>query len=78
MELSRRDLAIAGMLALGVASLIPPALADSEDDIKKAVAEMRAAYLDKDKAKIDSMTLPQLTPTTRAAASRIRLSISRG
>jgi ketosteroid isomerase-like protein len=68
MELSRRDLAVAGVLALGAASLgavglIAPALAESGDEatVKKAVQEMRTAYLDKDKAKLESMTLPQLT-----------------
>jgi ketosteroid isomerase-like protein len=63
MELSRRDLAVAGVLALGAASLIAPALAESGDEaaVQKAVQEMRTAYLDKDKAKLEAMTLPQLT-----------------
>ena len=68
MELSRRDLAVAGALALGAASLgaiglVGPALAESGDEaaVKKVVEDMRKAYLDKDKAKLESMTLPQLT-----------------
>ena len=63
MQLSRRDLAVAGVLALGSASLIAPALAEGDDAtaVKKAVAELRTAYLDKDKAKLEAMTLPQLT-----------------
>ena len=60
MQLSRRDLAVAGVLALGSASLIAPALAEGDDAtaVKKAVAELRTAYLDKDKAKLEAMTLP--------------------
>jgi ketosteroid isomerase-like protein len=68
MELSRRDLAVAGAFALGAASLgatslIGPALAESGDDaaVKKAVEDMRTAYLKQDKAALESMTLPQLT-----------------
>ncbi len=63
MELSRRDLAVAGVFALGAASLIAPALADSGDEaaVKKAVADMRTAYLNKDKAALEAMTLAQLT-----------------
>jgi ketosteroid isomerase-like protein len=68
MELSRRDLAVAGAFALGAASLgatslIGPALAESGDDaaVKKAVEDMRTAYLKQDKAALESKTLPQLT-----------------
>jgi ketosteroid isomerase-like protein len=65
MELSRRDLAAAGALAVafGGTSLIGPALAESGDEeaVKKAVADMRTAYLKQDKAALESMTLPQLT-----------------
>ena len=49
MELSRRDLALAGALAVafGATSLVGPALAESGDEeaVKKAVADMRTAYL---------------------------------
>jgi len=70
MELSRRNLAVAGALAfafgatnLGAMGLIGPALAESGDDaaVKKAVDEMRTAYLKQDKAQLEAMTLPQLT-----------------
>ena len=70
MELSRRDLAAAGAFALafgatslGAMGLISPALAESGDDaaVKKAVEDMRTAYLKQDKAGLEAMTLPQLT-----------------
>ena len=65
MELSRRDLALAGALAVafGATSLVGPALAESGDEeaVKKAVADMRTAYLKQDKAALESMTAPQLT-----------------
>ena len=63
MELSRRDLAVTGILALGAVSLIGPALAESGDEgaVKKAVDDMRTAYLKQDKAALESMTAPQLT-----------------
>jgi uncharacterized protein (TIGR02246 family) len=63
MELSRRDLAVAGVLALGAASLIGPALAQGGDEaaVKKVVEDMRKAWMEKDRAKLEAMTLPQLT-----------------
>lgn len=65
MELSRRDLAVAGALAFafGATSLVGPAFAQAGDEaaVKQAVADLRKAYLDKDKAKLEAMTLPQLT-----------------
>jgi ketosteroid isomerase-like protein len=65
MTLSRRDLAVAGALAVafGATSLVGPALAEGGEEaaVKKAVEEMRTAYLNKDKAKLEAMTLPQLT-----------------
>ena len=69
MELSRRDLAVAGVLALaatslGAMSLVGPALAaDAGDEaaVKRAVEEMRAAYIKQDKAALESMSAPQLT-----------------
>src|SRR3954453_20439387 len=69
MELSRRNLAVAGALAVsfgamfGATSLIGPALAESGDEacVNKAVDEMRTAYLKQDKAQLEAMTLPQLT-----------------
>ena len=65
MELSRRDLAAAGALAVafGVTSLIGPALAELGDEaaVKKAVEDMRTAYIKQDKAALEAMTMPQLT-----------------
>jgi ketosteroid isomerase-like protein len=64
MNLSRRDLAAgAGVLALGAAAFAGPALANPEDEaaVKKAVEEWKAAYLKQDKAKLEAMTLPQLS-----------------
>ena len=64
MSLSRRDLAVAaGVLALGAAAFTGAALADAADEaaVKKAVEEMKAAWLKQDKAKIEAMTLPQLS-----------------
>src|SRR4051794_6534609 len=65
MELSRRDLAVAGALAVafGATSLIGPALAESGDEaaVKKAAEEMRTAYIKQDKAQLEALTLPQLT-----------------
>jgi ketosteroid isomerase-like protein len=63
MALTRRDLAAASMLALGAATLIGTARADVADEaaVKQAVEELKAAYLKQDKAKLDAMTLPQLT-----------------
>lgn len=63
MELSRRDLAAVGVLALGATSLIGSARADSADEaaVKKAAEELRTAWLKQDKAKLDSLTMPQLS-----------------
>jgi ketosteroid isomerase-like protein len=64
MELSRRDLAVAGVLALGATSLIGPALAaegGEEAAVKKAVEEFRTAYIKQDKAQLEAMSAPQLT-----------------
>ena len=64
MNLSRRDLAIAaGVFALGGAVFAGPAMANTEDEaaVKKAVEELKTAYLKQDKAKLEAMTLPQLS-----------------
>jgi len=63
MALSRRDLAAAGILALGAAALTGTARADAADEaaVKQAVEELKAAWLKQDKAKLEAMTLPQLT-----------------
>ena len=64
MNLSRRDLAVAaGVFALGGAVFARSALANTEDEaaVKKAVEELKTAYLKQDKAKLEAMTLPQLS-----------------
>jgi len=57
--LSRRDLAAAGVLALGVAVFASPVLADTEDEA--AVKKLKGAWLKQDKAKLEALTLPQLS-----------------
>ena len=64
MDLSRRDLAITSVLALGATTLIGPALAAEGGDeaaVKKAVEEFRTAYIKQDKAQLEAMSAPQLT-----------------
>src|SRR5436190_8081379 len=64
MNLSRRDLAAAaGVLALVAAGVARPVLANTEDEaaVKQAVEELKAAWLKQDKAKLEAMTLPQLS-----------------
>jgi ketosteroid isomerase-like protein len=64
MDMSRRALAVAGALALGATTLVGPAFAaegGEEAAVKKAVEEMRTAYIKKDKAQLEAMTAPQLT-----------------
>jgi ketosteroid isomerase-like protein len=64
MDLSRRDLAIAGVLALGATTLTGPALAAEGGDeaaVKKAVEEFSTAYIKQDKAQLEAMTAPQLS-----------------
>ena len=64
MNLSRRDLAAgAGVLALGAAAFAGPVQANPEDEaaVKKAVEELKAAWLKQDKATLEAMTLPQLS-----------------
>jgi ketosteroid isomerase-like protein len=63
MKLSRRHLAAAGALALGAPTLIRSAHADWGDEatVRKAVEELRMAWLKQDKAKIESLTAEQLS-----------------
>ena len=63
MNLSRRDLAGTGVLVLGAAALAGPGLANTEDEgaVKKAVEELKVAWLKQDKATLEAMTLPQLS-----------------
>lgn len=63
MNLSRRHLAGAGVLALSVPSLIRSAHAQSADEaaVRKAVEELRMAWLKQDRAKIEALTADQLS-----------------
>src|SRR6516225_1295717 len=63
MKLSRRHLAAAGALALSAPTLIRSAHAQSADEaaVKKAVEELRTAWIKQDKAKIESLTAEQLS-----------------
>jgi hypothetical protein len=63
MQLTRRDLAAAGALALGAAAFIAPTMASAEDEaaVKKSVEELRTAWMKQDKAKLEAITLPQLS-----------------
>lgn len=63
MKLSRRHLAAAGALALVASPQIGSAMAETADEgeVKKAVEELRTAWIKKDKAKIESLTAEQLS-----------------
>jgi len=63
MAFSRRELVAVGAIALVAPTLIRTAFADTADEaaVKKAVEDMKAAWLKQDKAKLEAMTLPQLT-----------------
>jgi hypothetical protein len=63
MQLTRRDLAAAGALAFGAGAFIRPALAEAADEeaVKKAVEELRMAWIKQDKAKMESLTADQLS-----------------
>jgi ketosteroid isomerase-like protein len=63
MEMSRRDLAVAGALALGAAALADPALAEAGDEaaVKKATDDFRQAMISQDKAKLESLLADQLS-----------------
>jgi hypothetical protein len=63
MNLTRRDLAAAGALALSSTTLIVPAMAATGDDeaVKQAVDALRKAILTQDKAKLETLTADQLS-----------------
>jgi ketosteroid isomerase-like protein len=63
MNLTRRDLAAAGALALGAATLIAPTIADAaeEDAVSQAVDAFRKAQLTQDKAKMEALTAENLS-----------------
>ena len=63
MNLTRRDLAAAGVFALSTTTLILPAMAatDDEEAVKQAVEALRKAMLTQDKAKLETLTAEQLS-----------------
>lgn len=63
MKLTRRDLAAAGVVALGAAGLIGPAMADSADEVAvtQAVEALRQATLGQDKAKLEALLADQVS-----------------
>ncbi len=63
MKLSRRHLAAAGALMIGVTSVIKSALAEGPDEatLKKALDELRTAQVKQDKAKLEALTAAQLS-----------------
>ncbi len=65
MEITRRNLAAAGALAIGAASLLQsgPAMADSADAtaVDKAVEALRKAVLEQDKARLEQLAADQLS-----------------
>ena len=63
MELTRRELVGAGMLALGATAFVGSAQAESADEatVKRAVEELRTAWFKQDKAKLESLTAEQLS-----------------
>jgi len=63
MNLTRRDLAAAGVLAFVAPTLIRSARAESPDEaaVKKVVEDLRMAIVKKDKVTLDALTAPQLS-----------------
>ena len=62
MNLTRRDLAAAGVFALSATTLIVPAMAATDDDeaVKQAVEALRKAILT-DKAQLETLAAEQLS-----------------
>jgi hypothetical protein len=63
MNLTRRDLAAAGLFALSATTLIVPAMGatDDEEAVKQSVEALRKAILAQDKAKLETLTAEQLS-----------------
>jgi hypothetical protein len=65
MEITRRNLAVAGVLAIEAASLLQsgPAMADPADAtaVDKAVEALRKALLEADKSQLEKLTAEQLS-----------------
>jgi ketosteroid isomerase-like protein len=63
MNLTRRDLAAAGLFALSATTLVVPAMAAAGDEeaVKQAVDALRKAILAQDKAKLETLAAEQLS-----------------
>jgi ketosteroid isomerase-like protein len=63
MNLTRRDLATAGLVAVSAATLIAPAMAATGDEeaVKQSVEALRKAILAQDKAKLETLIAEQLS-----------------
>jgi ketosteroid isomerase-like protein len=63
MNLTRRDLAVAGLFALNTATLVRPAMAATGDEeaVRQAVEALRKAILTQDKAMLETLTAEQLS-----------------
>jgi hypothetical protein len=63
MNLTRRNLAAAGVLVLSATTLIVPAVAatDDEETVKQAVEALRKAILTQDKATLETLAAEQLS-----------------
>jgi ketosteroid isomerase-like protein len=65
MQMTRRELAVAGALALGASGLLDRTAAHAEaaDEaaVSQAVEELRKALLEKDKARLQQLTVEQLS-----------------
>ena len=63
MELTRRDIAAAGVIALAASSLVGSARADAADEaaVAQAVEALRKATLAQDKAKLEALTADQIS-----------------
>jgi hypothetical protein len=65
MQVTRRDLAVASMLALAGSNLLQntAALADAPDEpaVRQAVETLRKALLEADKAQLEQLTAEQLS-----------------
>jgi ketosteroid isomerase-like protein len=63
MNLTRRDLATAGVFALSATTLIVPAMAatDDQETVRQAVEALRKAILAQDRPKLETLTAEQLS-----------------
>jgi ketosteroid isomerase-like protein len=63
MNLTRRDLAVAGLFALTTTTLVRPAMAATGDEeaVRQAVEALRKAILTQDKVMLETLTAEQLS-----------------